>query len=127
MLSAKEPFPKRVLYFLRTVVLIDLVLFAAVAVVSLVVGGHTLAQYGQGVIWGSLLAFLAGASSVITSMGLSKSPDYQYAQSVGQGKMSENVRQAMKEGRESYGFLLLMASVGVVAFVVGVLLVSVGG
>ena len=126
MAPAKEPLLKRALYFLRTVILIDLALFAAVAFISVIVGWHTLAQYGQGMIWGSLLAFLVGASSVITSMGLSKSPDYQYAQSVGQDKMSENVRQAMKEGHASYGFLLLMACVGVVAFAAGVLLVSVG-
>lgn len=126
MASAEEPFLKRALYFLRTVILIDLALFAVVALVSLFVGWHTLVQYGQGVIWGSLLAFLVGASSVVTGMGLSKSPDYQYAQSVGQDKMSENVRQAMKEGHASYGFLLLMTCVGAVAFLVGVLLVSVG-
>lgn len=127
MPSTKEPFLMRVLYFFRTVFLIDLALFAVVALVCLLVGWHTLPQYGQGLIWGSMLAFLAGASSVITSLGLSRSPDYQYAQSVGQDRMSENVRQAMKEGHESYGFLVLMATVGVVAFAVGALLVSVGG
>ncbi|MGE5265068.1 MAG: hypothetical protein ACM3S0_16935 [Acidobacteriota bacterium] len=126
MASVKEPFLKRALYFLRTVILIDLLLFAAVAFISVIVGWHTLAQYGQGVVWGSLLAFLVGASSVVTSQGLSRSPSYQYAQSVGLDKMSENVRQAMKEGRESNSFLLLMASVGAVAFVVGVLLASLG-
>lgn len=126
MAAAKEPFLRRALYFFRTVILIDLALFAAVAFISLILGWHTLAQYGQGVIWGSLLAFLVGASSVITSQGLSRSPSYQYAQSVGLDKMSENVRQVMKEGRESNSFLLLMASVGVVAFVVGIFLVSVG-
>ena len=127
MSTAKEPLLMRVLHFFRTVFLIDLTLFAVVAMLCLVVGWHTLPQYGQGLIWGSMLAFLAGASSVITGMGLSRSPDYQYAQSVGLDRMSENVRQAMKEGRESYAFLVLAATVGVVAFAVGALLVSVGG
>lgn len=126
MSTDKESFLMRVVHFLRTVFLIDLVLFAVVAIVCLLVGWHTLPQYGQGLIWGSMLAFLAGASSVITSLGLSRSPDYQYAQSVGLDRMSENVRQAMKEGRESYAFLVLAATVGVVAFAVGALLQTAG-
>jgi hypothetical protein len=120
----REPFRKRLFYFLRTVILIDLVLFAIAAFVCLLLGWHSMPQYGQSLIWGSMLAFLLGASGVITSLGLGKSPDYQYAQSVGQAKMSENARRAVNEGQASYGFLLLMATVGLIAFAAGVLLQS---
>jgi hypothetical protein len=123
---SQDSFLTRLIYFLRTVLLIDMVFFAVVASVCLFLGQNTLSQYGQGLVWGGILAFLVGTSSVITSIGLDRSPSIRYGQSVGQEKMAEYARQAMKEENAGNEFLLLMAAVGLVALAAGLLFQGLG-
>ncbi len=117
----QEPFLPRFWHFLRVVVILDLAIAALVAAACLLLGWHTLREFGDALVYASIGAWLVGAASVIRSFGMSRGADYQYAQSVGASTIDENVRQAMKESKESYGFLWLMATVGLVLFLCGVL------
>ncbi len=112
----------RFLHFLRVVVIVDLGIAAFVVAAGLLLGWRTLREFGDGLIYAGVGAWLVGLASVISSLGLSRSFDYQYAQSVGVHSIDENVREAMKESKESYSFLWLMGTVGIILLFVGVLL-----
>lgn len=122
----KERLSIRLWHFLRTVVIVDLGMAAFVAAVGLLLGWHSPREFGEGLIYAGVGACLVGAASVITSLGLSRGADYQLAQSVGVHSIDENVREAMKESKESYSFLWLMATVAVVAFLAGGVITQLG-
>ncbi len=122
----KEGFGRRVYYFLRSVALLDLAIFVLVGILVLLLGWRTIREYGVGLTYAAVAALLVGLGSVIQSLGLSRSGEYQYAESVGANKLDENVRQAFRQSQASYGFFRLMACVALVAFVVGLLLASLG-
>lgn len=115
----KESLLIRLWHLLRTVVIVDLGIAALVVAAGLLLGWSSPSEFGQGLLYAGIGAWLVGAASVITSLGLSRGADYQYAQSVGTRSIDENVRQAMKESKESYSFLWVMAVVGAVAFLTG--------
>ncbi len=110
------------LHLFRTVSVVVLGIAALVAAVCLLIGWHTVRQFGQGLTYAGIAAWLFGLASVITSLGLTRGADYQYAQSVGVRSMDENVREAMKESKESYGFLWLMVTVGAILLAIGLLI-----
>ncbi len=114
----------RFLYFLRAVALVDVGILILVGLVGLLASWRTPGQFGPGLVLAGLAACLIGASSVIRSLGLDRNAEYQYAQSVGTHSMADNVRRAFKESRESYAFLAVMLTAGVIAFGVGALLGS---
>ena len=118
----KESFLVRLGYFLRTVILIEVLVVAGVAVLSWVLGWRTPSQYGEGLIWASLLLMLVGASTVITNLGMDRSFSQQYAQSAGAQRIADNIAQAMKEGKEGQAFFFLMLIVGIIAFLLGALI-----
>ncbi len=122
----KESLSFRLWFFLRTALLIDLAVAALVLVVGLLLGWRSPREFGEVLLLASIGAWLVGAASVIRSLGMSRGADYQYSQSVGVRSIDENVRQAMQESKESYGFLWLMALVGVVAFLAGIILTVLG-
>lgn len=115
----KEGLLVRLWHFLRTAVIVDLGIVAFVAAVGLLLGWRSPREFGEGLIYAGISAWLVGVASVITSLGMSRAADFQYAQSVGVRSIDENVREAMKESKESYSFLFLMATVGAIAFLVG--------
>ncbi len=111
------------LHFLRTVSIVVLGAAALVAAVCLLIGWHTLYQFGEGMIYAGIGAWLVGLASVITSLGLTRGADYQIAQSVGTRSIDENIREAMKESKESYSFLWMMATIGAILLVIGLIVV----
>ncbi len=115
----REPLSIRLWHFLRSVGVIEMLIVAIVGAVGLLLGWRSPREYGEGLIYAGIGAFILGAASVISSLGMSRSADYQYAKSVGANSIDQNVRQAMKESKESYGFLCLMATVGLIAAVAG--------
>ncbi len=122
----KEGLLIRLWHFSRTVVIVDLGIVAFVAAVGLLLGWRSPSEFGDGLIYAGIGAWLVGVASVIRSLGMSRGADYQYAQSVGVHTIDANVREAMKESKESYAFLWLMATVGLVAFIAGGIITQLG-
>jgi hydrogenase/urease accessory protein HupE len=122
----KEGWSIRLWHFLRTAIIVELGIAAFVAAVGLLLGWRSPREFGEGLIYAGIGACLLGAASVLRSLGMSRGAEYQYGQSVGFRSIDENVREAMKESKESYSFLLLMAIVGVVAFLAGGIITELG-
>ena len=111
-----------ILRFLRTVVLIDLGIFAVVGVACWLGGWRTVYQYGDGLSLAGAAAILIGLSSLVGGWGITRSFDYQYAQSVSQQGIAGRTQQVMKDIAQSYRFLILMSSAGVVSIAAGALI-----
>ncbi|MGA9350694.1 MAG: hypothetical protein WBW48_18075 [Anaerolineae bacterium] len=114
-----------ILRFLRSVVLIDLGIFAAVGLVCWLGGWRTAYQYGGGLLGTGVAAIVIGLSSLMGGWGITRSFRYQYGQSVSEQGIHERTRQAIKDEARSYRFLILMAAVGVVSIAVGALIQTV--
>jgi hypothetical protein len=111
-----------ILRFLRTVVLIDLGILAAVGLVCLLGGWHTAYQYGGGLSLAGAVAIVIGLSSVVGGWGITRGGDYQYAQSVSEQDIQGRAQQAIEDIAQSYRFQILMTAVGVVSIAVGALI-----
>ena len=108
-----------ILRFLRTAVLIDLGIFAAVGLVCWLGGWRTAYQYGEGLIWAGAAATVLGLLSVRGGWGITRGFGYLYAQSVSQQSIHERARQAIRDIAEGYRFLILMTAVGAISIAVG--------
>ena len=111
-----------ILRFLRTVVLIDLGIFAAVGLVCLLGGWRTAYQYGNGLSLAGAAAMVIGLSSVVGGWGITRSFGYQYAQSVSEQDIHGRTQQAIEDVAQSYRFQILMTVVGVVSIAVSALI-----
>jgi hypothetical protein len=111
-----------ILRFLRTVVLIDLVIFAVVGVVCWLGGWRMAYQYGNGLSLAGAAAIVIGLSSLVGGWGITRGFDYQYAQSVSEQDIHGRTQQALRDIAQSYRFLILMTAVGVVSIAVGTLI-----
>jgi len=111
-----------ILRFLRTVVLIDLGIFAAAGLVCWLGGWRTAYQYGGVLFWTGVAAIVIGLSGLMGGWGITRSFDYQYAQSVSEQNIHERTRQAIKDISRGYRFQLLMTTVGVVSIAAGALI-----
>jgi len=116
-----------ILRFLRTVVLIDLGIFAAVGLVCWFGGWRTGYQYGGGLFWAGAAATVIGLSSILGGWGVTRNFEYQYGQSVSEQGIHERTRQTMKDALQSYGFLIRMTAVGLVSIAMGSLIQTISG
>ena len=111
-----------ILRFLRTVVLIDLGIFAAVGLACWFGGWRTAYQYGGGLFWAGMAAIGLGLLSLMGGWGITRSFGYLYSQSVSEQGIHERTRQAIKDIAQSYGFFIRMTAVGVVSIALGALI-----
>lgn len=114
-----------VLHFLRNVVIIDLCIFVAIALVCWFIGALTVRTYGNLLELAGGIAIVIGAMDFTGGLGAVGSPRYQYGRSAGSVPIDERTIQDVNERRKSYRFTFLMAVVGLVSFGFGILLQSV--
>jgi hypothetical protein len=118
----KQGIPTGILRFLRTVVLIDLGIFAVVGVVCWLGGWRTAYLYGGGLFLAGAAAIVIGLSSLVGGWGITRGFDYQYARSVSEQGIGGRTQQAMRDIGRSFRFQILMTSVGVVSIAAGALI-----
>jgi hypothetical protein len=111
-----------ILRFLRTVVLIDLGIFAVVGVVCWLGGWRTAYQYGNGLSLAGAAAIVIGLTSVVGGWGITRGSDYQYAQSVSEQDIRGRAQQAIEDVAQSFRFQIRMTAVGVVSIAAGALI-----
>lgn len=113
--------------FLRTVVLINLAIFAGVGLICWLGGWRTLYQYGNGLMLAGAAALALGVYSVSGSWHGSRSFDYQYAASAGVDSVHKSANRERQEMNANYVFLGQMCVIGFLPIVVGILLQIVFG
>jgi hypothetical protein len=101
--------------FLGTVILTDLGIFAAMALVCWVGGWRTARDYANALWLIGAGSVALGALSVIGNWGVTRSFSYQYGQSAGQQDIPGRTRQAMADLGSSYWFSLVTAAVGILS------------
>ena len=112
----EQGYAELILRFLRTVILIDTILTAVVGLIGILLGWHTVMEYGNALTWtGMLVIFIA---AFLGAGGLSaRSGDLAAYTLSGAGNMSENIRHVAESRRSSLGclFLMLVAGLGLIA------------
>ncbi len=111
-----------ILRFLRTVVLINLGIFAGVGLICWFGGWRTAHQYGNGLMLAGVAAMVAGVFSLAGGWGLTRSFVYQHAASAGVDDTRERTRRELKDTGQRYGFLALMGVVGIMSIAFGILI-----
>lgn len=110
------------LRFLRTVVLIDLGMFAAVGLICWLGGWRTISYYSNGLILAGVAAWVLGGYGVNSGWQTTRSFDYQYAASAGVDSVRESANRERKEIGARYAFLAQMFIVGATPVAVGILI-----
>ena len=113
--------------FLRTVALIDLVIFGAAALYCWVEGGFTPWDYGRVLTWGGLAALGIGGASLFGAQTHTHSFEQQYGESVADADVSSLARQSRRHTSGSYPFVAKMGGAGTVAVICGMLIQRVFG
>ena len=121
----KEQVSKSILRYLRDVALIDLSILGIVGLICWFGGWRTVYDYGNGLIWAGVAAFLLGFASLLGGWKMTRSVDYQYAQTMGQDDISQRTRRDLKDLAQSYGFLIRMGVVGIVSIAIGELVLAI--
>lgn len=119
----RERVSKSTLRFLRGVALIDLGILGIVGLICWFGGWRTAYDYGNGLIWAGIAAFLLGFASVMRP----GSVDYQYAQIMGPDDIIKRTRRDLKDLAQNYGFLVRMGVVGIVSIAIGELVLAIFG
>lgn len=109
--------------FLKRILIAELVIFTASALLCWIIGWRTPYQYGRVLIVSGILSIIVGAMGGLGGGGVSRgTADYQYGKSVGQDEMGQRTQRLMADVAESYAFTIWMTVVGIVAISVGAIL-----
>ena len=111
--------------FLRSVALVDAVIFLIVGLVCWTGGWRTIYQYGGGLFWAGMLAMIVGASSVRGTWGTSRRFETQYGLTVSEQGIHQRLRQQMADVTESNRFCVLMFAAALVSMVIGAVIQTV--
>lgn len=107
--------------FLKTVVLIDVGIFAAVGVMCWLAGGCSACEYGVDLVWAGAAAIVLGLLALKADWAMRRGFGHRSLASVSGRRIDERVKQGPSDTTQSYGFLVRMLAVGAVSIVVGVL------
>lgn len=112
-----------ILAFVRSVLLVELALFAVAAVLWLLLGGGTLAEYGNALAMSGCLAIVLAVLSPFGPRNLPQTFVSSYAETAGVESMSERThRRVREESEQGHGCLILVGGAGVVAVALGMLI-----
>ena len=111
----EQGYAELILRFLRTVIMIDVSLAAAVGLISLLLGFRTVVAYGSTLIWAGLISMFIAALTAAGGFSARAADVGAYALS-GAGNKSDNMMHVAESRLSSLGcfFLLLVAGLGLI-------------
>jgi len=111
----EQGYAELILRFLRTVVIIDVSLAAAVGLISLLLGFRTVVAYGSTLIWSGMIIMFIAALTAAGGFSARAADVGAYALS-GAGNKSDNMMHVAESRLSSLGcfFLLLVAGLGLI-------------
>ncbi|MDZ7843982.1 MAG: hypothetical protein U5K99_04165 [Anaerolineales bacterium] len=108
--------------FLKPVLIIALGAALATGVVCWIIGWRTLSLYGTGLLIAGGAAVVVGALSTIGGWGSVRSFEYQFAKTAWEDDSGARLQNEVADTRESYRFLYLMSTTGLILISAGFLL-----
>jgi hypothetical protein len=116
-----QGFAEAILRFLRSVLLLDVILAVIVWGIALLLDLHTVEAYGTLLVWAGVALMIL--SAVLGIGGLSSRMEDVGAYSLsGAGNMSENLRRIAESGQSSLGCFSLLLVAGIVLAATGYIL-----
>lgn len=111
----EQGYAELILRFLRTVIMIDVSLAAAVGLISLLLGFRTVVAYGSTLIWSGMIIMFIAALTAAGGFSARAADVGAYALS-GAGNKSDNMMHVAESRLSSLGcfFLLLVAGLGLI-------------
>ncbi len=85
-------------------------------------GWRTAPQIGSGFTLAGIAAIAVGVLSTLGGWGVTRDPQYMYAQSVSHQDTASRTRQALGDSLRSYNLSIVATAVGILCIVVGALL-----
>jgi hypothetical protein len=110
--------------FLVKILLIEIVILIATAIICWFVGWRTFSEFGQGLIYAGIVALLFSTSSIFGASRLAKDPTIRYIQSVTADDLNTRSKQHIQDLTESRAFFILMSIVGIITIALGTSLES---
>jgi hypothetical protein len=107
------------------ILLIEMGLFALIALICWIGGWRTLSNYGTGLMYGGIGAIVLGGLSALGGNTVARDPTYWYVQSVSQSSLNQRTRQNWLDNLASISFLVMMGVVGLIATSVGFMIISI--
>jgi len=123
----KQGFLSSLLRVLKKVALADMVIFGVVALICWFSGWRTVYHYGTGLVLAGGIVMALGAYSIVGSLNMGRTFEYQFAGSAGVDSMHEFASRDVKDSGSRYGFLALTCAIGITPVVIGILIRSVLG
>ena len=95
---------------------------AIVVAICWFAGWRTAAQISGGFTWAGIIAIAVGVLSTLGGWGLTRDPQYMYAQSVSHQDTSARTRQGLGDSLRSYNRAIVATAAGVLCLVVAALI-----
>jgi hypothetical protein len=105
--------------YIRKILLIDLLVFIITALICWLGGWHTLKNFGTGLMIGGFGAFILGGLTAFGGLNVARDPTYRYIQSVMPNSLAERTRGDWIDMMESFSFLILLCSAGILSMAGG--------
>jgi hypothetical protein len=105
--------------FLIKILIIEVVILIATAIICWFIGWRTFSEFGQGLIYAGIVALFFGASSIFGATRLAKDPTIRYIQSVSADDLHARSKQHIQDLTESRAFFILMSIVGIITIALG--------
>jgi len=111
--------------YARKILLIDLLVFIITAVICWLGGWRTLNRYGTGLMIAGFGAFILGGLTAFGGLNVARDPTYRYIQSVMPNSLAERTRRDWIDVMDSFSFLILLCSAGLLSMVGGWLVTTI--
>lgn len=108
--------------FFKPVLIIALGAALATGVICWIIGWHTLSLYGTGLLIAGGAAVVVGALSTVGGWDLVRSFEYQFAKTAWEDNSGARLQKEVADTRESYRFLYLMSTAGLILISAGFLM-----
>jgi hypothetical protein len=105
--------------FLVKILIIEIVIFIATAVICWFGGWRTLSEFGNGLIYAGIVVLVFGASSVLGATRMGRNPTSRYIHTLSMGDLHDRSRRRILDIAESNAFLILMGIVGIISIAIG--------
>ena len=105
--------------FLIKIIIIEIVIFIATAVICWFGGWRALSDFGNGLIYAGIIMMIFGSFSVLGASRSGRYPTSRYLQTLSVGDLHDRSRRRILDIAESNAFLILMGIVGIITIALG--------